>query len=1823
MDGVCPDAARMPCGRKRPSPDLAGADSDADPVHDSVARAVKRHASVLLPVVLLAVLPAGPVCAQSVFHEVEPNDTPQTANRIAGAVRVVGSMAPGDQDGFMWTVSDVDAQRRWTFELDGIPGALTVVEVIRLDYDDEGAGIRNRKTLFVFGSRDGTRTTIVEDLVFEPGDYLLGAARAGGNAPFRPPAESAAFDAAGPAAGAPAAGAEQGGYRLTIREGRAFGTSSSAADNASRDKALAVRPGRGHLGYAAAADAWFEIVVSEQHAQQSWDLVAQAPVGRDLSLTLFDAQGTKLSSATGGKRGQGRLPELSLAAGQYRVHLKTEPEALRFFAVEEGGARVDGAEAEPNDQWKIANRVDLARPLTGRFQRKGDTDYFLFELAPEAAEERVVLEAAAGAGKALNFCLLNHRGENLQCRAGAGSVRLEALSLEPGEYGLSVGRGEEGTEYIVTLAGDGPHEPGIETEPNDSVALATSMPANQRIKGKLDKDDKDFFRIVVSGEPQLWRLQVVGDGVHELAYHDGSGREAQKIRAQANQRRITLDNLFLLPGAHYIAVSGRAPGEYTLLTRPLGPQDENAEREPNDDATRMLPLRVGQVRTGLLSDPADRDNYRFHLAHHDHVRLTMQPPVDGAIRAQLYWDGTRTREASAPAGRALVLEGLFPPGDYRLEMITAQPSEAEYRLSLERLARFACPVDCEPNDNPAFARPVPPDGVIEGQVGEWRDEDWYALPVSERAVDVAIEADQKLTIDLVAQAGDRGGLVWDAAGSRFTGTIPAGAERYLRIRGQGRYAMRLVLDGKEVVAAVPSPVALKLGFDERAVAAYQPYGQRLAGRLELRNGGAEATTVVLEAATSDARWAAVLEPAELHLGAGATGSATVHVAVPDDAWAGRPVRISVRARDAHGASAEAFAEIALDRDAALVGAVRHWEVPDALRGGLNVAWQALGSRWTGKEDGRLGQGLGQVFDGTAVRGEGLSLRSSNQPSAHEATVELAGNGPVEVVGIALHPLGRDTASSFLRRFALALSDDGSSFVTALTGALEPQSREQYFELPQPVKARFARLDFIDDFNGNLGGSRGLGEWKVIARPGVDVPGNTGFNLADPALGGHVAWSRPTISPRWDDAILQPESARNRVRVRAGKDLEWVVGFHHNRAARITGFEWLDSPGGNAAERIAAVEVSVSTDSPLGPWTPVASWTLAGGSPKRLTLDAPVWARFVRYATASVGRDQHLEAPGALRILEQPADAEYRSILGEWGATGDRAILEALQPIALPRPFELAGHGSRASAATIPPGKTVDGRVLLGRHEHWYRLQVPAGQNTLKIRLAGEPTVRTVVALETAAGESLPLRLIERRADLQRFEAFVESGSTVYFQVSEPPRNVVFAWDTSASVGAYLPVIYSAMAAYARDLAPGRDAANLMPFGAGLLLKDWHGEPYLMQTVLNEYPRGESSSAAEGTLLRASEALGRRAGAKAIVLITDAATNREARMWESFDTVRPRIFALGLDSTGAFGRYPPREQDLLQDWARVNGGHYSHLGSEGEMEVAFDRATAMLRDPAPYLLTVDAEFRKAPGPGTLQVLSGADGSAGGGRGAGAVLFILDASGSMLQRMDGKRRIEIARQVLVEAVTKHLEPGTPVALRVFGHREPNACRSDLEISLQPLDAAKASAAIGSVEARNLARTPIADSLAKAESDLAKASGPKTIVLLTDGEETCDGDPEKVIRGLAEKGFDMQLNIVGFALNDEQLEGQFAAWAELGGGRYFTANDAAGLSDALADALRVPFVVYDRAGVEIAGGAVDGAKLELPSGIYRVLVQSSPPQVFERVEVHGGAAVGLQLK
>ena len=222
------------------------------------------------------------------------------------------------------------------------------------------------------------------------------------------------------------------------------------------------------------------------------------------------------------------------------------------------------------------------------------------------------------------------------------------------------------------------------------------------------------------------------------------------------------------------------------------------------------------------------------------------------------------------------------------------------------------------------------------------------------------------------------------------------------------------------------------------------------------------------------------------------------------------------------------------------------------------------------------------------------------------------------------------------------------------------------------------------------------------------------------------------------------------------------------------------------------------------------------------------------------------------------------------------------------------------------------------------------------------------------------------------------------------------------------------------------------------------------------------------------------------------------------------------------------------------------------------------------------------------------------GGNAVEIILDASGSMLQKMGKQRRIDIAKQTLTRLTSSRIPAGTPFAMRVFG-REVDSCQTDLDIALGPLDAAAVGARIGKLEAKNNARTPIGASLEKVSDDLRGARGERLVILLTDGEETCGGDPAAAIAKLRKANIGVRVNIVGFAIDDEALAASFRHWSDAGGGLYFDARDAAGLDKALTQALQPVIELVDGKGQVVAQGLTGDAPLKAMPGAYTVRLKA----------------------
>lgn len=184
----------------------------------------------------------------------------------------------------------------------------------------------------------------------------------------------------------------------------------------------------------------------------------------------------------------------------------------------------------------------------------------------------------------------------------------------------------------------------------------------------------------------------------------------------------------------------------------------------------------------------------------------------------------------------------------------------------------------------------------------------------------------------------------------------------------------------------------------------------------------------------------------------------------------------------------------------------------------------------------------------------------------------------------------------------------------------------------------------------------------------------------------------------------------------------------------------------------------------------------------------------------------------------------------------------------------------------------------------------------------------------------------------------------------------------------------------------------------------------------------------------------------------------------------------------------------------------------------------------------------------------------------VVLILDASGSMWGQVAGEAKIVGARRV-VGQVADRLADATPFALVAYGHRREGDC-ADIETVLAPapLDRPALGRAVAGLTPKG--KTPITAAL---EQAFAAAPHGATIVLVTDGLETCGGDPCAAARAARERGLDFVLHVIGLDVEKEDVV-QLECAAQAGGGLYRPAKDAAALAAALQSALEAPVAAAD---------------------------------------------------
>ncbi|MCP5065587.1 MAG: VWA domain-containing protein [bacterium] len=178
-------------------------------------------------------------------------------------------------------------------------------------------------------------------------------------------------------------------------------------------------------------------------------------------------------------------------------------------------------------------------------------------------------------------------------------------------------------------------------------------------------------------------------------------------------------------------------------------------------------------------------------------------------------------------------------------------------------------------------------------------------------------------------------------------------------------------------------------------------------------------------------------------------------------------------------------------------------------------------------------------------------------------------------------------------------------------------------------------------------------------------------------------------------------------------------------------------------------------------------------------------------------------------------------------------------------------------------------------------------------------------------------------------------------------------------------------------------------------------------------------------------------------------------------------------------------------------------------------------------------------------------------AGKVILVLDASGSMWGQIDGRTKIEIARDA-VAALVGDWKPDIHLGLMVYGHRRKGDCQ-DIETVLPvgPIDLAAFTARVNDIHPKG--KTPLSAAVRMAAEQLEYVEERASVILLSDGLETCEMDPCKLASELKSKGVDFKVHVIGFDIAQEE-QAQLECLAKNTGGIFLRADNATGLHDAL---------------------------------------------------------------
>lgn len=238
----------------------------------------------------------------------------------------------------------------------------------------------------------------------------------------------------------------------------------------------------------------------------------------------------------------------------------------------------------------------------------------------------------------------------------------------------------------------------------------------------------------------------------------------------------------------------------------------------------------------------------------------------------------------------------------------------------------------------------------------------------------------------------------------------------------------------------------------------------------------------------------------------------------------------------------------------------------------------------------------------------------------------------------------------------------------------------------------------------------------------------------------------------------------------------------------------------------------------------------------------------------------------------------------------------------------------------------------------------------------------------------------------------------------------------------------------------------------------------------------------------------------------------------------------------------------------------------------------------------------------------------------LMFVFDASGSMWGQVDGVAKIEIARDVFTDLSADWVGSGQSVGLIAYGHRRKGDC-GDIELVAPPSASAAASLAdvVNGLIPRG--KTPLSQAVRMAAEELKFTENAATVVLLSDGKETCDLDPCAVGAELERLGVNFTAHVIGFDIRDAADKAQLQCLAENTGGTYVDARNSETLKNALSKVTKASDVPAGITSAHVTLSVTDGTAR--PASVTLTATHVDTGEILDLGQLSGAEQVLTGLK